>query len=143
MSKGYGYAGTILKVDLTTREIEYIPSSKYLPEYFGGRGLLAKLYWDYIPADIDAFDPRNCLIFTTGPLTATGVSQTATGIMGSKAPMFRKASYYVSTCGGAWPFEMKYAGFDAFIITGESATPVYLWINDGKCEIRDAASLKG
>lgn len=143
MSENYGYAGKILKVDLTTGTIEYIPSSNYLPEYFGGRGLLAKLYWDNIPGDIDSFDPRNCLIFTAGPLTASGASQTATGLCASKAPMFYKHSYYVSTCAGAWPFEMKYAGFDGFVITGQSETPVYLWVNDGKCEIRDAQFLMG
>jgi aldehyde:ferredoxin oxidoreductase len=139
----YGYAGRILKIDLTTREILDIPSSDYLPEYFGGRALLAKLYWDFVPANIEAFDPRNCLIFTTGPLTGTGASQTATGICGSKAPMFKTPSYYVSTCAGAWPFEMKYAGYDAIVITGSSETPVYIWINDGKAEIRDAAFLRG
>ena len=143
MNNMYGYAGKILKVDLSSGTIEYIPSTQYLPEYFGGRGLLAKLYWDNVPADIDSFDPRNCLIFTTGPLTGTGASQTATGLCASKAPMFRKPSYYVSTCAGAWPFEMKYAGFDAFIVTGQSEKPVYLWVNDGKCEIRDGAFLKG
>lgn len=139
----YGYAGRILKVDLTTGTITEIPSSDYLPKYFGGRGLLAKLYWDMIPADIEAFDPRNCLIFTTGPLTGTGASQTATGVLGSKAPMFRTPSYYVSTCAGAWPFEMKYAGYDALIVTGAAERPVYLWINDGHAEIRDAGFLKG
>jgi aldehyde:ferredoxin oxidoreductase len=143
MAVEFGYAGRILKVDLTSGVIEEISSFDYLPEYFGGRGLLAKLYWDFVPADIEAFDPRNCLIFTTGPLTGTGASQTATGICGSKAPMFRTPSYYVSTCAGAWPFEMKYAGYDAFIITGASPKPAYLWVNDGHAEIRDAAFLRG
>ncbi len=143
MSENYGYAGKILKVDLTTGKIENIPSSNYLPEYFGGRGLLAKLYWDNVPADIDPFDPTNCLVFAVGPLTGSGASQSAVGLCASKAPMFQKASYYVSTCGGCWPFEMKYAGYDAFVITGSSPKPVYLWVNDGKAELRDATFLKG
>ena len=45
--------------------------------------------------------------------------------------------------GGYWAPELKYAGFDAVVLKGRSETPVYLWIHDGQCEIRDASHLWG
>jgi aldehyde:ferredoxin oxidoreductase len=48
-----------------------------------------------------------------------------------------------SQAGGFWPAELKYAGFDAIVVTGASTTPVYLWIHDGQAELRDAAYLWG
>ncbi len=38
---------------------------------------------------------------------------------------------------------MKRAGFDAIIIEGKADHPVYLWIYNGHCEIRDAWDLWG
>ena len=48
-----------------------------------------------------------------------------------------------SNSGGAFGPELKYAGYDAIIIEGKAAKPVYLWINDDKVEIRDAAAIWG
>jgi aldehyde:ferredoxin oxidoreductase len=48
-----------------------------------------------------------------------------------------------SQCGGFFPAEMKGAGYDAIIIQGRSPKPVYLWIKDGKAELRDASRLWG
>ena len=45
--------------------------------------------------------------------------------------------------GGYWPAELKFAGFDGIIISGRASSPVYLWIHEGKFEIRDAAHLWG
>ena len=39
--------------------------------------------------------------------------------------------------------EMKCAGYDTIIIEGKAHKPVYLWIQDGRVEIRDAAHLWG
>ena len=65
----YGWAGTILKVDLTKGEIEKIPTRQYQPEKFiGGVGLCSKIYWDMGCPGKDAFDPDNPVIFMTGPL---------------------------------------------------------------------------
>ncbi len=74
MAEQYGYTGKILKIDLTNRQVTEIQSSDYLPKYFGGRSLAAKLYWDEMPPEVGALDPESALIFTTGPLTGTGAS---------------------------------------------------------------------
>ncbi|MDD2252194.1 MAG: aldehyde ferredoxin oxidoreductase N-terminal domain-containing protein [Dehalococcoidales bacterium] len=144
MSEMYGYAGKILKVDLTSGQITEIPSSNYLPKHFGGRSLAAKLYWDEVPPEAGALEPENALIFTSGPLAGTGASMTAVSQCAAKAPiLYPSQSYHCCSAAGAWGHEMKYAGYDAFIIKGKASKPVYLWINDGKVEIRDAGRLWG
>lgn len=144
MGEQYGYAGKVLKVDLTSRQITEILSDQYLPKYFGGRGLAARLYWDEITPEVGALDPDNALIFTTGPLTATGVGMTSVGMCAGKAPMiYPSPTYFCSSAAGAWAHEMKYAGCDAFVIKGQAEEPVYLWIEDGHVQIRNADFLWG
>ena len=93
--------GKILKVDLTSGQITEIPSSKYLPKYFGGRGLAAKLYWDEVTPEVGALDPENALIFTTGPLTATGAAMTSVGMCAGKAPtIYPSPTYLLQFSGG-------------------------------------------
>ena len=138
----YGYAGKILHVNLTTGEITTIDSSTYLPRAIGGRALAANLYWDYVPKECEPFDPENCIIMTAGALTGTGAAMAAIGICtGKSASMWPGHSYQVSQCACDWPNAMKYAGYDAFIITGAADHPVYLNIQDDKVEICDCADL--
>jgi aldehyde:ferredoxin oxidoreductase len=144
MAEQYGYAGKILKVDLTNNQITSIPSSNYLPKYFGGRGLANRLYWDEIPPEVGALDPENALIFTTGPLTATGAAMRAPSFCAGKSPQYYpKSTFYIGNSMGMWAHGMKYAGYDAFIIKGQADRPVYLWIDNDKIEIRDAGFLWG
>jgi aldehyde:ferredoxin oxidoreductase len=62
-------AGTILRVDLTDRKVEREPTSSYVRDYIGGLSIGAKLLWDAVPPEVPGLDPRNMLIFSTGPLT--------------------------------------------------------------------------
>ena len=65
----YGYAGKILKVDLTSGKVSKLATADYTDRFLGGRGLAAGLYWDNVPSHAKALDPENCLICTTGPVT--------------------------------------------------------------------------
>ena len=42
MAENYGWVGKILKVDLSTRKIETVPTSNYVPKFLGGRSLAMK-----------------------------------------------------------------------------------------------------
>ena len=64
----FGYAGKILRVDLTSRKITQVSTSDYADQFLGGRGIAAKIYWDEVPPETGPFDPENRLIFATGPL---------------------------------------------------------------------------
>jgi aldehyde:ferredoxin oxidoreductase len=64
----YGCAGKTLRVDLSSRRTNELPTSDYADRFVGGRGIASKLYWDNVPPDAGALDPENALILATGPL---------------------------------------------------------------------------
>jgi len=136
-----GYAGNILRVDLSTARINRIPTEDYVDRFLGGRGFAAKIYWDEVPHQIDSFDPENRLIFVTGPVTA------ATGFAGSrwqvcgKSPIHNQFSY--CNLGGAWGAQLKLAGYDGLVVYGKADELTYLWISNDAVEIRKANHLKG
>ena len=83
----YGYAGIILRVDLSNGQITEIPTNTYSDKFLGGRGIAAKIYWDEVPPETGAFDAENRLIFMLGPMAgipALGASRW--GVFG-KSPL--------------------------------------------------------
>ncbi len=141
MAYNGGYAGNILRVNLSNGVIESIPTQKYSDLFLGGRGIAARIYWDEVPPGIDPFDPENRLIFMTGPVTAT------TGFCGSRWQVCGKSPYrdMFSYCnlGGDWGAQLKMAGYDGLVVHGKADGPVYLWINNDEVEIRRADHLRG
>ena len=94
----YGYAGTILRVDLTEEKILKQPLPEALViDYVGGRGFVAKLLYDETAAGIDPFDSRNILMAATGPLTGHFLPASGKTHFGTKSPA--TGGY---ACGGAW-----------------------------------------
>jgi len=81
------------------------------------------------------------LIMATGPLTGTSAPTAARYMVMSKGPL--TGAITCSNSGGQFPKELKRSGYDAVLITGRSAQPVYLWINKGKAELKPAAHLWG
>lgn len=138
----YGYAGKILRVDLTTGKMSKKPLDKQLSERFiGGVGISSKILYDEVPACIDAFDPLNLLVFSTGALTGTPAPCAGRHFIASKSPL---TGYFGdSNAGGFWGAELKFAGYDGIIFSGRAARPVYLWINDENVEIKDASAYWG
>jgi len=137
-----GYAGKILRVDLSKGKILHWTVDKpLLRKFIGGSGLAAKILFDETNPSIDPFDPENLLIFMTGPVTATRVPLSGRYQVVSKSPL--TGIYGESDSGGSWGPELKKAGFDGIIISGQSSKPVYLWISDGDAEIRDADHIWG
>lgn len=144
MADLYGWVGKMLWVDLSSNTLTTVPTTNYVPKYLGGRGLACKIYWDEMRPEVGAFDPENVLIFTTGPYTGTLVPHSGKVNVTAKSPMwYPKETYFQSGFGGSWGPELKFAGYDGIVIKGKATKPVYLWINDGKAEIRDACRLWG
>jgi aldehyde:ferredoxin oxidoreductase len=135
------WAGTILRVDLSTGNIEREPTSRYAKDYIGNAGIGARIFWNEVPPDTRPYDLQNLLIFSTGPLTGTLLGNKAT--VASKTPVRANHPFAFIGLGGQFPSEMKYAGYDHIAITGKAKRPVYLSINDGIAEIKDAAHLWG
>ncbi|MHB8927676.1 MAG: aldehyde ferredoxin oxidoreductase family protein [Bacillota bacterium] len=137
-----GYIGRYLEVDLTTGNIETKPLDEALVEgYLGGNGIGTRFLWDRVPEGVDPLSPENLLIFATGPLNGTLMPNSGRMELIFKSPL--TGIYGDSNTGGFLGPELKFAGFDLVIFKGRSPHPVYLWIEDGRAELRDAGHLWG
>ena len=138
----YAETGFNLEIDLTRGNIERVKTDPKDTElYLGGLGTNAKIMWDRVPPEVDAFSPENLLIFGAGLLCgtpATGCNRTITTTISPQTKLM-----HFSMMGGYWAPELKYAGYDKVILSGKSPNLVYIWINNDKVEIRDASHLHG
>ena len=107
----------------------------------GGRALIAHYLLREVPRGADPLGPDNVLVFAMGVLTGTPLSGASRHSIGAKSPL--SGGFGEAEVGGFWGAELKRAGWDAIVVTGASAKPVYLWIKDEAVEIRDAAHLWG
>jgi len=137
-----GWIGKILRVNLTKGEWRVEELDRNIAEKFiGGRGLGSKILYDEIDPKVDPLSPDNKLILATGPLTGTSASAAGRYMAITKSPL--TGTIACSNSGGHFGAELKFAGFDLIVIEGKSKDPVYLYIEDGKVEIRDAKHLWG
>ena len=141
--KIFGWSGKILNVNLTRSEVSYRNTLDYADRFLGGRGIATRIYWEEVPADVDAFDPENRLIFMTGPLGATGAQGASRFEAVSKSPMLLPEGFCYGNLGGFFGPYLKRAGYDGVVISGKAEKPVYIWITDDKVEILDAANMWG
>lgn len=141
--KQFGYAGNILKVDLSKGNINTLETDDYSDRFIGGRGIAAKLYWDFVPPETKALAPDNCLICATGPVAGfNGFAGSRWQICG-KSPSGDRETFSYANLGGRWGITLKYAGYDALVIQGKADKPVYIYIRNDTVEIRDASQLWG
>jgi len=137
-----GYAGYYLEADLTKgkfykREME----KEWARLYLGGTGIAAQILWERTGPQTQPLSPENVLVAATGPLTGVMFSPSGRMMFASKGPL--TGIWAESHVGGFFGPEMKYAGFDVVIAHGRSPKPVYLYLCDGKAELRDASGLWG
>ena len=138
----YAEIGYNLEINLTTGNIEREATETQMTElYLGGQGTAAKILWDRVPPDVDAFSPDNLLIFSTGILVGTPVIGANRTMVNTISPQTDRYSH--SIFGGFFGPELKHAGYDKIIIQGKSPSLVYLYISNDKVEIRDASHLQG
>jgi aldehyde:ferredoxin oxidoreductase len=138
----FAVAGKILHVDLSTEKIwtEPIPE-EWIRKFIGSRGINAKILWEANKPGIDPLGPENTLIFGTGTLSGTFAPTSGRTTVTCKSPTTQL--YLKTNVGGHWGTELKFAGYDYLVVHGAAKTPVYLWIDNGKAEIRDARHLWG
>ena len=138
----YGYTGKILRVDLTKADLTIeTPAESFYRRYMGGSALNLYYLLKEMPPGTDALSPDNILALGLSVVTGAPISGLSRMTATAKSPL--TGAVGDSQCGGFWPAKLKFAGFDAIIIKGKSPSPVYLWIDDGKAEIRDAKHLWG
>lgn len=136
------FNGKILHVDLTNRKtwVES-PSESFYRKYGGGSAMGVYYLLQEMPAGVDPLSPQNILTLFCGVPTGLAVSGQSRMTAAAKSPL--TGAVGDSQCGGFLPARMKFAGYDGLVIRGRAEKPVYLWINDGAVEIRDAAHLWG
>lgn len=137
-----GYCDRILRVNMTTGEITVTPlPAEVMPLLLGGKGLGAWLLYTEQPAGVDPLSPGNHLIFHNGPLT--GTTAPTSGRFGVTTRSPATGTYFDAYCGGYWGQMLKYAGYDALVVTGAADAPMMLIIDDDAVELRPAESLWG
>ena len=137
-----GYAGKILRIDLTGEKISKEKlQQKLCKEFIGGRGFVAKTLYDELPPDTDPFGEKNLFIIATGPLSGHFLPASGKTHFGSKSPA--TGGYADSNMGGHFGPALKYAGYDMAVIIGKAKVPSYLYIKDDTVEIRPAKAYWG
>jgi aldehyde:ferredoxin oxidoreductase len=142
MAESNGWAGQVLRVDLTTGTITKESMEEYKP-FMGGTGLAWKVLWDEVPPETGAFDPGNKVVFAVGPATGSGSPCSGRTSIACLWPVHGDELPAAGHMGGHWGPELKYAGYDAVIVEGVSSKPVWLRIEDEKVTLEDASQIWG
>ncbi len=136
----FGYTGKILHIDLTNHSIDVEEQDdSFFRSYLGGRGIGYHYMMKMVPSRIDPLSPENILVLATGVMTGSPLAASCRFAVVGKSPLTGTAAE--SEAAGFFGPELKKAGFDAIVFRGRSETPVYLWVNDGKAEIKDATHI--
>ena len=134
--------GKLLYADLTKGRTREEPlDDDFLLKYLGGYGIGARLLYDLIPAGADPLGPENVFGLITGPLTGTPAIVSSRYEAVGRSPL--TGGWGDANSGGDFGPVLKMAGYDGVIVTGKASRPVYLAIEDGRAEIREADSLWG
>jgi aldehyde:ferredoxin oxidoreductase len=123
------YQGRVLRIDLSkgTSAVEPL-NMEWAGKYVGGKGLLLRYLWEEVPPNVDPWAPENPLVIMTGPFAGTNVATASRVLVGCKSPI--TGILTDSYSGGSFAPEMKFAGYDAFIITGQAKEPVVVTVKD-------------
>jgi aldehyde:ferredoxin oxidoreductase len=137
-----GYAGKLLFVDLTTEVIrEELLSDEMARNFIGGYGIGARVLYNMMKPGADPLGPDNVLGIVTGPVTGTEGYFSGRHTVVCKSPV--SGTWNDASSGGFFGPELKRAGYDGVFVSGAADKPVYIWIKDGKVELRDASTLWG
>jgi len=138
----YGYTGKILRVDLTTGTVGIDEHDEYWYRTYMGGALYAAWYMLHeTPPGVDPLGRDNMMVFANSPIVGAPAAGFNRLTVCARSPL--TSGFGESHTGGFTGPELKFAGFDGVVITGKAEKPVYLWIHDGECEIRDASHLWG
>ncbi len=137
-----GYMGKMLWVDLSKKELkDEVLDEELGRQFIGGYGLGARILFSRQKAGANPLGPDNILGIVTGPHTGTPALGGSRYMVMAKSPL--TGTWGDANAGGYFGPHLKFAGYDAVFFTGISAKPVYLFIDSGKPELRDAAHLWG
>jgi aldehyde:ferredoxin oxidoreductase len=139
-----GWAGKVLRVDLSTGRVSREDTIERYKDYLGGTGIGYKVMWDEVPAETQPFDPENKLIFGVGVLAGTGAPCNGRTAVTTLFPTcWPRPLVATGHMGGHFAARLKYAGYDAIIVEGKADRPVWISIQDDDVRIKDARHVWG
>ncbi len=137
-----GYAGEILRINLSDKTVEKQAfSEEQLRRFVGGAGLGIKVITEEVPPQTLWDSPSNKIVFATGPLAGTAYPGSGTICVVSKGAL--TGGIASSQANGYMGAFLRLNGYDAIILEGSAAEWVYLVVDQGKIEIKDARHLLG
>jgi aldehyde:ferredoxin oxidoreductase len=137
-----GYCGKILRANLTEKTTRVVPVAREMAlGYIGGRGFASRMMYDDLKPGVDPLGADNNIYVLTGPINGTAVPYSSRYVVATKSPL--TGTYTRSLSGGEFSAQLKYTGFDGIVIEGQSDKLVYLCLENGSAEIRDAGNLWG
>ena len=143
MEKIYGWTGRLLRVELSSGEINKTKSMDYVKDFIGGRMLAARIYWDEVSKDTGALEAEHVLEIIPGPLTGTPATACSRWVVSAKSPHSYPDQYGFGNAGGFLGAALKHAGYDGLIVKGKAKGPSYIFVENEKVEIKDASGLWG
>lgn len=137
-----GYMGRYLRIDLSSGKIAVEPLDEVLRQmYLGGYGVGVRILYEEMAPKEDPLGEGNILAFFTGPLTGTPALIGSRYAVMAKSP--KSGGWGDANSGGYFGPSLKFAGFDGVVFRGKAPSPVYLVVQDGRAELRDAKALWG
>lgn len=138
----YGNTGKVIYINCSTGKTEIVSLDEDVyKKFIGGSGLAAKLFWDYADFDADPLSEKAVLIFTNGPLAGVPLSGTSRMSAVARSPL--TGALAESSCGGYFPPQLRYAGYDGIIISGKCTVPSIIHIAHGSFNIVSSEELWG
>lgn len=137
-----GYHGKLLWVDLSSGQVHDEPlKPDYAAKFVGGSGVATRYLYDLIGPDTDPLGPDNPLLIMPGPLTGTTAPLCGRHTLVARSPLTGLLGE--SNVGGFVGAELRHSGYDGIVITGQASAPVWLYVQNGQAELRDAGNLWG
>ena len=137
------WGNPFIRINLSTGKIDLeIPDEEIRKKFLLGRGLSDWFLFNSVdPGKTDPLSPENVLIFGGGMFEATELPGACRTNIVSLNVLTN--GYGESSSAGSVGLELKKAGYDGIIVSGQSPSPMYLWIDDDHIELRDATNLTG
>jgi aldehyde:ferredoxin oxidoreductase len=132
----------ILKINLTVGTTEeFVIPKDWVHDFLGGASLGARILYPYLTKELDPLSPESPLLFLCGPLTGTSGPTTGRFVICGKSPATNL--WAESNIGGFWGPELRKAGYDGLWIVGKARVHSYLWIEEGRFDVRSADNVWG
>jgi len=138
----FGYNGSVFRVNFANQTVSTEhPDALFYRRYMDGWGFIGNYLLREVKPHADPLSSTNKLIIALGVVTGAPIAGSGRGAIGAKSPL--TGAFGAAEGGGHFSAVLKHSGCDGIVVEGVSQKPVYLWVQEGKAEIRDAGVLWG